>query len=169
MSLTSLDPIFSGIALLLLVAAGMGALSLWLRQPLVLGYIFVGILVGPSMLGWVIPRDQIDLLARMGIAMLLFVVGLKLDLHLIRTLGPVALATGSGAGPLHIDYRLLPRLGAGVDSCCCRLRGRRPNFLQHDHHREASLGQTRDCNPQTRREPLPGRREVAGAFSRAFR
>jgi Kef-type K+ transport system membrane component KefB len=96
MSLTSLDPIFSGIALLLLVAAGMGALSLWLRQPLVLGYIFVGILVGPSMLGWVIPRDQIDLLARMGIAMLLFVVGLKLDLHLIRTLGPVALATGLG-------------------------------------------------------------------------
>jgi Kef-type K+ transport system membrane component KefB len=48
------------------------------------------------MLGWVTARDQVDLLARMGIAMLLFVVGLKLDLHLIRTLGPVALATGLG-------------------------------------------------------------------------
>lgn len=96
MTITSFDPVFGGIALLLLVAAGMGALCLWLRQPLVLGYIFVGILVGPSMLGWVIPEDQVDLLARMGIAMLLFVVGLKLDLHLIRTLGPVALATGLG-------------------------------------------------------------------------
>jgi Kef-type K+ transport system membrane component KefB len=90
------DNIFSEIAALLLVAAAVGALSVWLKQPLILGYIFVGILAGPSMLGWVIARDQIDLLARLGIAMLLFVVGLKLDLHLIRTLGPVALATGLG-------------------------------------------------------------------------
>ena len=69
---------------------------MWLRQPLILAYIFVGILVGPAILGWVTARDQVDLLARLGIAMLLFVVGLKLDLHLIRTLGPVALATGLG-------------------------------------------------------------------------
>lgn len=90
------DSIFGEIATLLLAAAAVGALSIWLRQPLILGYIFVGILVGPSMLGWVTARDQVDLLARMGIAILLFVVGLKLDLHLIRTLGPVALATGLG-------------------------------------------------------------------------
>ncbi len=96
MPILAIDNIFGEIAILLLIAAGMGALSLWLRQPLILGYIFVGILVGPSILGWVSGRDQIDLLARMGIAMLLFVVGLKLDLHLIRTLGPVALATGLG-------------------------------------------------------------------------
>lgn len=96
MTILSFDSIFGSMGLLLLLAAGIGAVSLWLRQPLVLGYIFVGILVGPSMLGWVIPKDQVDLLARMGIAMLLFVVGLKLDLHLIRTLGPVALATGLG-------------------------------------------------------------------------
>ena len=32
----------------------------------------------------------------MGISLLLFVVGLKLDLHLIRTMGRVALATGLG-------------------------------------------------------------------------
>jgi Kef-type K+ transport system membrane component KefB len=90
------DNIFIEIAALLLAAAGVGALSMWLRQPLILAYIFVGILVGPAMLGWVTARDQVDLLARLGIAMLLFVVGLKLDLHLIRTLGPVALATGLG-------------------------------------------------------------------------
>jgi Kef-type K+ transport system membrane component KefB len=83
-------------AVLLMAAMVVGALVVWLRQPLILGYLLVGILLGPSMLGWVTARDQIDLLARMGIAMLLFVVGLKLDLHLIRTLGPVALATGLG-------------------------------------------------------------------------
>jgi len=96
MPIIAFDNIFGEIAALLLAAAAVGALSVWLRQPLILGYIFVGILVGPSMLGWVTARDQVDLLARMGIAMLLFVVGLKLDLHLIRTLGPVALATGLG-------------------------------------------------------------------------
>jgi Kef-type K+ transport system membrane component KefB/uncharacterized UPF0146 family protein len=96
MPMITFDNIFTEIAALLLAAACVGALSMWLRQPLILAYIFVGILVGPAMLGWVTARDQVDLLARLGIAMLLFVVGLKLDLHLIRTLGPVALATGLG-------------------------------------------------------------------------
>ena len=40
-------------------------------------------------------NDQIDLLAKFG-TLLLFVVGLKLDLHIIHTMGPVALATGLG-------------------------------------------------------------------------
>lgn len=90
------DSLFGQMALLLVAAVVAGALIVWLRQPLILGYILVGVILGPSMLGWVSARDQVDLLARMGIAMLLFVVGLKLDLHLIRTLGPVALATGLG-------------------------------------------------------------------------
>jgi Kef-type K+ transport system membrane component KefB len=96
MPIITFDNIFQEIAALLLVASVFGALTVWLKQPLILGYILVGIVSGPSMLGWVAARDQIDLLAQMGIAMLLFVVGLKLDLHLIRTLGPVALATGLG-------------------------------------------------------------------------
>ena len=41
-------------------------------------------------------RTEIELFARLGIALLLFVVGLKLDLHVIRTVGPVALASGLG-------------------------------------------------------------------------
>jgi Kef-type K+ transport system membrane component KefB len=83
-------------AVLLLVAAAVGALGVRLRQPLIVAFIAVGILVGPSVLGWVSANDQIDLLAKFGITLLLFVVGLKLDLHIIRTMGPVALATGLG-------------------------------------------------------------------------
>jgi Kef-type K+ transport system membrane component KefB len=88
--------IFTEMAVLLLLAAGVGALAVRLRQPLVVAFIAVGILVGPSILGWVSANDQIDLLAKLGITLLLFVVGLKLDLHIIRTMGPVALATGLG-------------------------------------------------------------------------
>jgi len=88
--------IFTEMAVLLLVTAAVGALGVRLRQPLIVAFIAVGILVGPSVLGWVSANDQIDLLAKFGITLLLFVVGLKLDLHIIRTMGPVALATGLG-------------------------------------------------------------------------
>ena len=90
------DSVFHEIGALLLFAAAIGALVLWLRQPLIVGYILVGILTGPSVLGRVMAQAQVDFLAKMGIAVLLFVVGLKLDLHLIRTLGKVALAAGLG-------------------------------------------------------------------------
>jgi Kef-type K+ transport system membrane component KefB len=85
---------FYEIAALLTVAAACGALAIWLRQPLIVAYIAAGLLVGPSWLGWVAASDQVDLLAQMGIALLLFVVGLRLDLHLIRTMGRVVLVTG---------------------------------------------------------------------------
>lgn len=88
--------VFYEIAALLAVAAAVGALGLWLKQPLIVSFIAAGILVGPAGLEWVAAADQIDLLAQIGITLLLFIVGLKLDLQLIRTLGPVALATGLG-------------------------------------------------------------------------
>ena len=88
--------IFTEMAVLLLLAAAVGTIGTRLRQPLIVAFIAVGILVGPSALGWVSANDQIDLLAKLGITLLLFVVGLKLDLHIIRTMGPVALATGLG-------------------------------------------------------------------------
>ncbi len=88
--------VFHEIAALLLIAAVCGAVAVRLRQPLIVAFIVVGILVGPAGLNWVHSADQVDLLAKMGIALLLFVVGLRLDLHLIRSLGRVALATGLG-------------------------------------------------------------------------
>lgn len=88
--------LFLETALILAVSAVLGYLALWLRQPLIVAFIAVGILVGPSGLNLSGMDEHLRLLAEIGIAILLFVVGLKLDLHLIRTLGPVALATGLG-------------------------------------------------------------------------
>lgn len=90
------NSVFYEVAALLLLAAGCGAIALLLRQPLIVAFIVVGILAGPAGLNWVHSADQVDLLAKLGIALLLFVVGLKLDLHLIRSMGRVALATGLG-------------------------------------------------------------------------
>jgi Kef-type K+ transport system membrane component KefB/Trk K+ transport system NAD-binding subunit len=87
---------FAEIAAILLIAAVIGFLGRALRQPLIVSFIGVGILVGPAGFGIVTQHEEIELLASFGISLLLFVVGLKLDLTMVRTLGPVALATGIG-------------------------------------------------------------------------
>ena len=84
------------IAGILAIAAVAGLLATKMRQPMIVAFIGVGILVGPTGTGWVTTNETIDLLARLGIAILLFLVGLRLDMNLIRTTGPVALITGVG-------------------------------------------------------------------------
>lgn len=88
--------VFYEIAIILLFSSFIGCIGLFLRQPLVVSMMIAGILVGPSGFGWVTAFDQVDLLAKLGITLLLFIVGLKLDLSIIRTKGPVAIATGLG-------------------------------------------------------------------------
>jgi Kef-type K+ transport system membrane component KefB len=88
--------LFYEIAALLVLAAGVGFIGLMLRQPLIVSFIAVGIIAGPSVLNIARSDAQIDLLAELGIAVLLFLVGLKLDFNLVRTLGPVSLVTGLG-------------------------------------------------------------------------
>jgi Kef-type K+ transport system membrane component KefB len=90
------ENVFYQIGAILGLAAAGGALALLLRQPLIVAFIAVGILLGPSGFGVVVQSNEIELFARLGIALLLFVVGLKLDVHIIRSVGPVALLTGLG-------------------------------------------------------------------------
>jgi len=107
--------VFGAFALLLLMSAAAGAVSLWLRQPVLIAYIAMGIVAGPAVLGIVTAHDQIDLLAQVGVAVLLFVVGLKLDLQHIRHIGPVALATGLGqlSFTIVIGFLIVLAMGRG--------------------------------------------------------
>ncbi|MDP1786867.1 cation:proton antiporter [Nitrosomonas sp.] len=107
--------VFGEFALLLLMSAAAGAMLLWLRQPVLIAYIVIGIVAGPAVLGVVTAHDQIDLLAQVGVAVLLFVVGLKLELQHIRHIGPVALATGLGqlAFTIVIGFLIILAMGKG--------------------------------------------------------
>lgn len=87
---------FYELTALLLSAMVIGFLSLLLRQPMIVSFIIVGILVSPNFFGIVQSYEHIELLAELGITVLLFLVGLKLDVQLIKTLGLVSLATGIG-------------------------------------------------------------------------
>lgn len=86
--------LFADIAVILIVSALAGLVAALLRQPLVVAFVVVGVVVGPSVLGLVTPGEELELLANLGVAVLLFVVGLKLDLHVVRRLGPVAMVVG---------------------------------------------------------------------------
>ena len=101
------DDVFAEIAVILLVSALAGLVALRLHQPVVVAFVAVGVVVGPSVLGVVQPGGELELFAELGVALLLFVVGLKLDLHVVRELGPVAVVVGgvqvaviAGAGSL---------------------------------------------------------------------
>ncbi|WP_017324855.1 cation:proton antiporter [Synechococcus sp. PCC 7336] len=88
--------VFYEIAAVLSVATGAGALALWLRQPLPIAFIAVGFALGPAGMGWIGDSEQVEFFAELGVTLLLFVVGLKLDPHEIRAVGPVAIAVGIG-------------------------------------------------------------------------
>lgn len=105
---------FGEVALLLVVSAAIGFIGLLLRQPLIVSFIAVGVLVGPSALDIVRSGEQINLLSQLGIAVLLFLVGIKLDVKLIRSLGAVSLTTGLGQVVFTSFFGYLTGLAIGL-------------------------------------------------------
>lgn len=108
------DP-FSEVALLLALAAGVGLIGTLLRQPLIVSFIAVGLIAGPSALDLVRSDKQIALLSELGIAVLLFLVGIKLDVKLIRSLGGVSILTGLGQVLFTSFFGYLIGLALGLD------------------------------------------------------
>ena len=56
----------------------------WLAIPLVVFEIVLGLLLGPAVLGWVVPDAFLDLLSQFGLAMLFFLAGNEIDFRTIR-------------------------------------------------------------------------------------
>jgi Kef-type K+ transport system membrane component KefB len=66
-----------------------------LRQPLLLGYIAGGVLLGPRLgFGLVTSKENIDLISEIGLILLLFIIGLEIDLRELRRLGRAMLGLG---------------------------------------------------------------------------
>jgi Kef-type K+ transport system membrane component KefB len=103
-------------AAVLAVAAVVGFVANRLHQPLIVAFIAVGIVVGPTVLGWVEEAEALELFAEIGVAVLLFLVGLKLDIHLVRTTGPVALITGLGQVVFTSAFGFLIALWLGMST-----------------------------------------------------
>ena len=81
------DTIFLQLSLVLAIAAGVSIVMRLLRQPLIVGYILSGVVVGPTVLNIIRDRQAFASFSEIGIALLLFIVGLGLNISVIRATG----------------------------------------------------------------------------------
>ena len=71
-----------------------GMIARQLRLPVILGYLVGGIIVGPKCLGLVSDTAQIEVLAKIGVALLLFTLGMEFSLKSLRQIGRASLIGG---------------------------------------------------------------------------
>ena len=66
-----------------------------LKQPPLLGYLIVGVAIGPYALGWIKESQTVNELAEIGVVFLMFSIGLEFSLSKLRTMRRTALGLGS--------------------------------------------------------------------------
>ena len=88
------------LSLILGVAAFLTIVARIIRQPPIIAYLISGIIVGPAFLGLIGPNaadpEVIQIFGRIGVAFLLFIVGLSLDFRVLKEVGKVAALAGTG-------------------------------------------------------------------------
>ena len=94
---------------ILLAARLMAEIAVRLNLPSVIGELFAGIILGPSLFGWMEPNEVLKLLAEIGIIMLLFQVGLETDVRRLANTGKKSFIVALGG--LFVPFALGFSLG----------------------------------------------------------
>ena len=84
--------VFKDLAIIVIAAKACGILARKLKAPQVVGEIVAGLLIGPSLLGWVQQTDFLMVMAEVGVVLLMFSAGLETNLKELMKTGPIALA-----------------------------------------------------------------------------
>lgn len=87
--------IFAQLSLILAVVAVVSIIMRLLRQPLIVGYILTGILAGPSFLHLIHDTGTFEGFSKIGIALLLFIIGMGLNFDIIRKLGKTVIVVAA--------------------------------------------------------------------------
>jgi Kef-type K+ transport system membrane component KefB len=88
------DSVFSGLSLIIVIGAAVALLMRIIGQPLLIGHIITGIIVGPAVLHVAKSADTLQLFAEIGIALLLFIIGLGLNPRVVKEVGRTAAFVG---------------------------------------------------------------------------
>lgn len=87
--------IFTQLSIIIVIGGAVSVLMRLLRQPLIIGYILTGIIAGPSVLGLIHDKTAFEAYSEIGITLLLFIIGLGLNIGVIKSLGRVSTLTAS--------------------------------------------------------------------------
>ena len=110
------DSVVQDVAVIMVIAAIMIAITFRLRQPMVIGYILAGMVIGPYMFSLVKHLDVLNLFAELGIIMLLFVTGTEFPVAKLRSVGRISIvvALAESIGTLVIVFFIAQYLGFKV-------------------------------------------------------
>jgi CPA2 family monovalent cation:H+ antiporter-2 len=86
--------VVASLAILLMAALVGGMIAHRLRQPIILGYLVIGAAIGPHALGWVSDRGLVQSAATIGVALLMFTLGLEVSVTQLRQVGRVGIWGG---------------------------------------------------------------------------
>jgi CPA2 family monovalent cation:H+ antiporter-2 len=114
-------PAIAELGLVLLVAAGAGWVARRLGLPAVVGYLAVGLAISPFTPGYIADRHQLQLFADLGVVLLLFEVGIEVDLGRLRRehgpllwLAPLQLVVSTAVVGVAALVLGLPPFGAAI-------------------------------------------------------
>lgn len=110
--------LLSDIGIAVIAATILGLIAHVARQPIILAYLLAGVLIGPLGFGLVHERANIEVISELGMILLLFVIGLEMDLGQVAKSGRQLLLTGFGQFPLGalVGVGLFWLLGYGFGS-----------------------------------------------------
>ncbi|MBI1737549.1 MAG: cation:proton antiporter [Candidatus Rokubacteria bacterium] len=107
--------LLTGISVSIVAATVLALIARQLRQPLILGYILGGALLGPHVgLGLVHDEVSIELISEMGLILLLFIIGLEINIPRLRQAGRTIAVTGVLQFPLCAALAWLAFSGVGT-------------------------------------------------------
>ena len=112
--MTAPTDLLSSIGICVGAAALLAVVGWRLRQPLILAYLVAGVVIGPQGLKWVTNQESIGTVAEIGLILLLFVIGLEIDLKKLASAGPPVLLTGALQVPICIALGLAFFFAIGV-------------------------------------------------------
>jgi Kef-type K+ transport system membrane component KefB len=112
-----MEHLLHDIGVAVLAATVLGLVAHALRQPVILGYLVAGAIVGPALgFGWVHEASSIEVISEIGLVLLLFIIGLEMDLAHLKSSGKELLVAGLGQYPLCVAIGLpvFAALGYGL-------------------------------------------------------
>jgi len=111
--------LFLSIGISIVSATILAFIAKKIKQPLIIAYILAGVIIGPQIgFGWIQTEEEIELISEIGLILLLFIIGLEIDLKKLIKAGKAVILTGLLQVPISfvLAWNILPLIGLRLES-----------------------------------------------------